>query len=139
MEVKTTKREVITSIIVTFNEDDIKRIKKLVALNPCSDQGLFLKTILEKAEMPANVPTAKEHMSFWYVTVCGTNHTLADAVGTIRTKLPDLRYGIMSPGNWFSEREICVGMWHERDAKIIQKLLSNNGFECSIIKVGDSC
>lgn len=139
MEVKTTKREVIASIIVTFNEDDIKRIKKLVALNPCSDQGLFLKTILEKVEMPANVPAAKEHISFWYVTVCGTNHTLTDAIGTIRTKLPDLRNGITSPGNWFSEREICVGMWPERDAKIIQKLLSNNGFECSIIKVGDSC
>ena len=139
MDVKTTKREVIASIIVTFNEADIKRIKKLVALNPCSDQGLFLKTILEKAEMQANVPTTKEHISFWYVTVCGTNHTLTDAIGTIRTKLPDLRNGITSPGNWFSEREICVGMWPERDAKIIQKLLSNNGFECSIIKVGDSC
>ena len=139
MEVKITKKEVIASIIVTLDEADIKRIKKLVALNPCSDQGLFLKTILEKAEMPANVPTTKEHISFWYVTVCGTNHTLADAIGTIRAKLPNLRNGITSPGNWFSEREICVGMWPERDAKIIQKLLSNNGFECSIIKVGDSC
>ena len=136
MEVKTTKKEIIASIIVTFNEDDINQMKKVVAMNPCSAQGLFLKTILEKA----NATTAKpSSTAFWYVTVCGTNHTLADAIGTIRTKLPDLRNGITSPGNWFSEREICVGMWPERDAKLIQKLLSNNGFECSIIKVGDSC
>lgn len=134
MEVKTKTKEIIASIIVTLNEDDIKQMKKVIAMNPCSDQSLFLKTILEKA----NATTAKpSSTSFWYVTVCGNNHVLADAIGSIKSNLPNYKHGITSPGNWFNEREVCVGMWCEKEARVVQKFLSGQGFECSMIKAGD--
>ena len=106
-------------------------MKKLIEENPHSKQGLLLRSILSKACIETPKPKST---SFWYVTVQGNNHVLADAVGLIKSKIPDYVNGLTSPKNWLNEREVSVGMWEEKEARVVQRFLSGHGFETSLIK-----